>query len=127
MYAGGADVIWSIAGLSDVGVADAARDTGGTPGDVWAMATDVDLIEVVAEDVRPFVLMSVIGRVDVVVSDVIAAQVDGTFVGGIDYYDLARNGLDYLPTEGALDDVIPVLETVRQLIIDGSIVVPTAP
>lgn len=113
--------------MSDVGVADAARDAAvGAPGDIWAMATDVDLIEVVAEDVRPFVLMSVISRVDVVVSDVIAAQVNGTFVGGEDYDDLSRNGLDYLPTEGVLDDIIPVLETIRQLIIDGSIVVPTA-
>lgn len=127
MYADGADVIWSVAGSGDIGVIEAARDAStGASGHNWAMGTDGEHTQLVSEDARPFVLLSIIGRLDVVVFDVIAAEVNGTFVGGNERYDLARNGLDYLPTEGAAD-IVPVLDSIRDLIVDGSIIVPTAP
>lgn len=128
MYAQGIDVIWTVSGQSDPGVAEAARDSATSGGPrPWAIGTDGDLYQVVPEDARSFVLMSIVSRVDVVVFEAIASQVDGTFNGGSDFYDLARNGLDYATTGGFVDDIVPVLEDLRERIIDGTIVVPTAP
>ncbi len=129
MYQSGIDVIYHAAGLSGLGLFYAARDYSNTPGNshVWAIGVDADQYLQVPDDLKPYILTSMIKRVDVVTYDVIESQVLGTFAGGFERWDLSRNGVDYATSGGFIDGYVPTLEGIRQDIIDGLITVPLLP
>ncbi len=128
MYEDGADVVFQAAGGSGIGVIAAARDHSlASGGEAWAIGADFDQYLTVGPDLQAYVLTSMVKNVDVVTYDVIASQVDGSFAGGYDRWDLARDGVDYATSGGFLTDHIATLEGLRQDIIDGTIVVPGAP
>jgi basic membrane protein A len=126
MYASGIDVIFHAAGGSGIGVFEAARDySQANSTRVWAIGVDTDQYLLVPDDLKPFILTSMVKRIDVVAHDVIASQVAGTFTGGIQVWDLSRNGVDYARSGGFIDDFVPTLESIKQGIIGGLIDVPT--
>ncbi|MCY4104806.1 MAG: BMP family ABC transporter substrate-binding protein [bacterium] len=125
MYEGGADVIYHAAGGSGAGLFEAAKEFSEAGGSkVWAIGVDSDQYWTSAEEVRPYILSSMLKRVDVAVYNTIERVVNGTFTGGLTVFDLAANGVGYSISGGFLNDIIPQLEEFKQAIIRGDIVVP---
>ena len=91
---------------------------------MWAIGVDSDQYWTSAEEVRPYILSSMLKRVDVAVYSTIERVVKGTFSGGVTVFDLAANGVGYSISGGFLNDIIPQLEDFKQQIIRGDIVVP---
>jgi basic membrane protein A len=127
MYAEGADVVYHAAGATGLGVFEAAKEAG-DPGTVWAIGVDSDQYNQVGPDLQPYILTSMLKRVDVAVFDTIKAEVDGMFAGDIQVFDLSRDGVGYSTSGDFLSaDVIAMLEDYKAQIIAGDITVPTAP
>ena len=125
MYESGADVIYHAAGGSGAGLFEAAKEFSESSGThVWAIGVDSDQYFTSAEEVRPYILSSMLKRVDVAVYTAIERVVNGTFTGGVTVFDLAANGVGYSISGGFLNDIIPELEALKQAIIRGDIVVP---
>jgi basic membrane protein A and related proteins len=127
-YDAGADVIYHAAGGSGAGLFEAAMDVseaGG--GQVWAIGVDSDQYLTAPEDVRDYILTSMLKRVDVAVYNTIEAQVNDGFEGGYQEFGLADDGVGYSTSGGFVDDIVDELEDYRQQIIDGEIEVPERP
>ena len=125
MYEAGADVIYHAAGGTGAGLFEAAKEFSEAGGSkVWAIGVDSDQYWTSAEEVRPYILSSMLKRVDVAVYSTIERVVNGTFSGGVTVFDLAANGVGYSISGGFLNDIIPQLEDFKQQIIRGDIVVP---
>jgi basic membrane protein A and related proteins len=126
MYADGADVVYHAAGATGLGVFEAAKEAG-EPGSVWAIGVDSDQYNQVSADLQPYILTSMLKRVNVAVYETIKAYVDGTFTPGAQVFDLARDGVGYSTTGGFVDDIKAELDGYAEQIKSGEIVVPTAP
>ena len=125
MYEAGAEVIYHAAGGTGAGLFEAAKEFSEAGGSkVWAIGVDSDQYWTSAEEVRPYILSSMLKRVDVAVYSTIERVVKGTFSGGVTVFDLAANGVGYSISGGFLNDIIPQLEDFKQQIIRGDIVVP---
>ena len=124
MYEAGIDVIYGVAGGSMIGITEAARDFSAESGTkVWMIGCDCDFYAEVDDSLKPFVLTSMIKRVDVAAYETVKAQATGTFNGGeVEFFDLAGGGVDYATSGGYIDDLVPTLDGLRQEIIDGDIV-----
>ncbi len=125
MYGAGADVVYHAAGFSGFGLFQAAYDFSMQNDHVWAIGVDADQYWAVEDHLRPHILTSMMKRVDVATYDMIAAEVGGTFVPGIHFYDLDRGGVGYATSGGFVDDIVDDLEAIKEGIIAGSIPVPT--
>lgn len=124
-YEQGADVIYHAAGGSGNGLFAAAKEFSETEGSkVWAIGVDSDQYLTSDESVRPYILTSMLKRVDVAVYQSINAVVDGSFEGGIRTFSLVDDGVGYSTSGGFVDDIADQLEDYKQQIIDGDIVVP---
>jgi len=126
MYEAGADVVYAAAGASGSGVLEATSEAG-DPGDVWTIGVDSDLYQQVDPDLQPYVLTSMLKRVDVATYETIRSEVEGTFAGGETLFDLSVDGVGYSTSGGFVDDIAPVLDGLKALIVDGTIVVPEVP
>ena len=126
MYEAGADVVYAAAGASGTGVLEATADAG-EPGEVWNIGVDSDLYEQVDADLQPYILTSMLKRVDVAVHTVIEAEVNGEFAAGIQVFDLSVDGVGYSTSGGFVDEYAATLEALKAAIIDGTIVVPSVP
>jgi len=127
MYQGGADVVYHAAGGSGLGLFQAAKEYADSSGThVWAIGVDSDQYLTAPEELQPYILTSMLKQVGVSVYETIKAQVEGAFVGGYHTFDLARDGVGYSPSGGFVDDIAPQLEELKQMIIDGEIIVPTS-
>jgi len=130
MYESGADVVYHAAGGSGLGMFQAAREYSASSGSqVWGIGVDSDQYETLGASspgLQPYVLTSMLKRVDVAVYETIKAQVEGTFGGGYLIFDLSRDGVGYSTSGGFIDDIEPQLEDLKQQIIDGEITVPTS-
>ncbi|MCY3560811.1 MAG: BMP family ABC transporter substrate-binding protein, partial [bacterium] len=125
MYEAGADVIYHAAGGSGAGLFEAAKEYSESTGThVWAIGVDSDQYNTSAEEVRPYILTSMLKRVDVAVYSTIEAAANGDFTGGTTVFNLAVDGVGYSTTGGFVDDIVPQLEEFKQAIVGGSIVVP---
>jgi basic membrane protein A len=128
MYEQGADVVYHAAGGSGGGLFQAAKeysDANGTH--VWAIGVDSDQYLTASPDVQPFILTSMLKRVDVSVFNTIKSQVDGMFAGGPVTFDLSVDGVGYATSGGFVDDIADQLDAFKDQIISGEIVVPTTP
>ncbi|GIU98609.1 MAG: BMP family ABC transporter substrate-binding protein [Actinomycetota bacterium] len=127
MYESGADVVYHAAGGSGLGMFQAAKEySDATGGHVWGIGVDSDQYLTVPEELQPYVLTSMLKRVDVAVYETIKAEVEGNFQGGYITFDLARDGVGYSTSGGFVDDIASQLEDLKQQIIDGTITVPTS-
>ena len=125
-YEADADVIYSAAGSSGLGAFEAAAEAG-EPGEVWAIGVDSDQYNLVAPEIQPYILTSMLKKVDVAVFDTIAAYADGSFEGGVQVFDLASDGVGYSTSGGFVDDITGDLDGFAEQIVAGDIEVPTAP
>jgi basic membrane protein A and related proteins len=128
LYEGGADVVYHAAGGSGAGLFEAAREVSeGGDSKVWAIGVDSDQYQTADEELRDYILTSMLKQVDVAVYETTAAYVDGSFEGGYRTFDLESGGVDYSTSGGFVDEYSDQLEELKQRIIDGDIEVPTAP
>lgn len=127
MYTNGVDVIYHAAGGSGIGVFEAARDYSlANATKVWAIGVDTDQYLTVDDDLKPYILTSMVKRIDAMAYDVIAMQATGTFPGGtVEHWDLSRDGVDYATSGGFIAGFVATLEVIKQDIIKGIITVPT--
>ena len=125
MYEAGADVIYHAAGGSGAGLFEAAKEFSESTGShVWAIGVDSDQYNTSSEEVRPYILTSMLKRVDVAVYNTIESVVNGDFTGGTTVFNLAVDGVGYSTTGGFVDDIVPELERFKEAIVGGTIVVP---
>lgn len=127
MYADGADVVYHAAGQTGNGVFEAASEAG-EPGEVWAIGVDSDQYLTASPEVQPYILTSMLKRVDVSVFETIKAEAEGAFASGVQTFDLSRDGVGYATSGDFLSaDTIAALEDFKAQIVAGDIVVPTDP
>ena len=118
LYNNGNDIVLSAAGRTGTGVFDAAVELG--PGN-WVSAADTDQAHLGPENQLAYVKKGV----DEAVFKGIQHVVDGDFVGGIFDLGLADGGTDLLGISDVIDpSYADVVETYKQAVIDGTIVVP---
>lgn len=128
MFESGADIVYHAAGGSGGGLFQAAKEYSEASGTkVWAIGVDSDQYLTAGEDVRDYILTSMLKRVDVAVFNTIEAHVNGEFTAGANVFGLADDGVGYSTSGGFIDDITDQLEDYKQQIIDGDIVVPTTP
>jgi basic membrane protein A and related proteins len=124
MYAGGADIVFQVAGGSGTGVFQAAAAAGKR-----AIGVDSDQYNTVDDPALQAVIMtSMLKRVDNAVLAFVGDYVDGTVKGGSDnLYDLESDGVGLATSGGFIDDIQGEIDGFRQQIIDGDVEVPTTP
>jgi basic membrane protein A len=120
-------VIFHAAGGSGAGLFDAAREYSTTNNvKVWAIGVDSDqYLSAPAED-QPYILTSMLKRVDVSVYDTIKDFIAGKFVGGYRVFDLKSGAIDYATSGGFVDSIKSQLDALKAKIISGAITVPTS-
>jgi len=127
----GVDVIYTAAGSTGNGTFDAVKEANDAKKVVWAIGVDSDQGAAgntgVKNEVKPFIISSMIKRVDVAVYDTIKKVNEGTFKGGPVTYNLANGGIDYSTTGGKINDIKSKIEDFKKQIIAGTIKVPTKP
>ncbi|MEO8648201.1 MAG: BMP family ABC transporter substrate-binding protein [Acidobacteriota bacterium] len=125
----GADVIFTAAGNSGLGVFDAVEQYGKNPqGEANKFVIGVDSNQ---NGVKPgFVLTSMVKRVDNAVYDVVQEVLDGKFQGGFHVFGLDKDGVAYAMDDNnkALipPDVINKVEKAKAEIVAGEITVTDA-
>jgi basic membrane protein A len=126
MYGDGADVVFDAGGFRD-SVFDAALEHS-TSSDthVWAIGFGSDRYLSAAPNLQPYILTSLVKRVDEAVYDTIRDFVGGKFQGGYLTLGLAEDGLSYATSGDFLGDIQGKLDGLKQDIIAGKLVVPTA-
>ena len=120
-FSRGADIIFSAAGPTGLGVIQAARDAG-------RLAIGVDSNQ---NHIQPgYVLTSMLKRVDIAVYRALAAALDGSWESGITVLGLAEGGVDYALDEhnSALISAAmrAAVEAAKLAIISGEVVVTDA-
>ncbi len=125
-YEAGADIIYSAAGGSGLGAFEAAAEAG-EPGDVWAIGVDSDQYNLVSEELQPYILTSMLKKVDVATFETIKVFCEGGEAGGVQVFDLSVDGVGYSTTGGFVDDIAADLDAYKEQIVSGEIEVPTAP
>ena len=92
---------------------------------VWGIGVDSDQAKTVGADLAPYVLTSMLKRVDVAVYETIKAFNAGTLKGGTtEVFDAKRDGVGYATTGDFVKDIASKLDGYKKDIIDGKIVVP---
>ena len=123
LYDAGAAVIYHAAGASGAGLFQAAAARGR-----WAIGVDADQYLTARPAQQPWILTSMLKRVDTALYEAIRATGAGLFVPGRRVFGLAESGVGYATSNPALtSDIVAALEVYRQEIISGAIVVPTEP
>ncbi len=121
-YAEGAEVIYTAAGGSGQGTIEAAVES-----DKWAIGVDSDQYLTATPEQQEHILTSMLKQVDVSVFETARQATEGTLEGGTVVYDLSTDGVGYSTSGGYLDEFADQLDDLKQQVIDGEIVVPTAP
>jgi basic membrane protein A len=124
MYDNGADVVYHAAGKSGLGVFDAVEAAGDGN---WAIGVDSDQYLTVDPAQQPFILTSMLKRIDTSVIEYVTAFDAGEQQSGYITYDLSTGGVDYSTSGGFVDDIKGEIDDYKQQIIDGEIEVPSEP
>ncbi|SMB98754.1 nucleoside-binding protein [Thermanaeromonas toyohensis ToBE] len=120
----GADVIYHASGASGVGVIEAAASQK-----KLVIGVDSDQSLTAKPDQRPYILTSMLKRVDVAVYDTIKATLENKFKGGYRIFGIAENGVGYAVNqynEEMLKDIKGKLEELKKKIETGEIKVPAS-
>jgi len=120
----GADIIYHAAGKSGNGVFDAVEAAG--TGNM-AIGVDSDQYLTASESQKPFILTSMLKRIDTAVYDYIKANDDGQSPSGNVTYDLKSDGVGYSTSGGFVDDIKDQIDAAAEKIKSGEVKVPTAP
>ena len=118
-YASGVDVIYTAAGGSGQGVLEAAQETQKFI--IWVDSNGNDLAP-------RLVLTSMAKEIPVSVQRIIQETIDGKFMAGVRYFGLEDGGVYYAVDEHNMpllsDEIITKVESLREEIIKGEIIVP---
>lgn len=113
--AGGADIVFHVAGGTGTGVIDAAKEKN-----VYAIGVDADQ-NYMAPDT---VITSALKGMDVATYDIIKDTMDGKFKSGNVFFDLANNGVGFAtPTKVVPKDVVDKVNDAAKQIKEGKITV----
>lgn len=118
----GADVVYHASGASGIGVLEAAASQK-----ALAIGVDSDQSLTATETQRPYILTSMLKRVDTAVYNTIKSVIDKDFKGGYQEFGLKDNGVIYAENEynkNLISDIKPRLEEIKGKIISGEIKVP---
>jgi basic membrane lipoprotein Med (substrate-binding protein (PBP1-ABC) superfamily) len=136
LYNSGADVIFSAAGSSGLGVFQVAVEMSvSQDAQLWAIGVDADQYETVgqllgsvgAKEWQQHILTSVVNRFDDAAFTILAAEADGRFEAGVHHLGLRDGGVDLSYSGGFLDSIRAQLESLRTGIIAEEIRVPCRP
>lgn len=123
MYNAGADVIYHAAGLSGAGLFQAAAEKK-----KWAIGVDSDQYLTASADQQPYILTSMLKRVDTATYNAIKQAGEGSFTSGFQVFGLAEDGIDFSTSNSALSqDMIDAMNAAKAKIIAGDITVPEKP
>jgi basic membrane protein A len=123
LYDQGADVIYAAAGGSGSGVFAAAKAKN-----TLAIGVDSDQYNTVSDaSLKPFIMTSMLKRVDTAVFNFVKDFGEGKFTAGSTVFNLKSDGVGYATSGGKVDDIKTKLDDFKQQIIDGKITVPTKP
>lgn len=120
----GADVVYHAAGGSGTGVFDAAVEAG--EGN-WAIGVDSDQYLTATKAQKPFILTSMLKRVDTATYDFVKSVDEGKALVSYKVYDLAADGVGYSTSGGFIDDITGDIDGYKAKIISKEITVPTKP
>ena len=118
----GVDVVYHASGASGIGVLEAAASQK-----ALAIGVDSDQSLTATETQRPYVLTSMLKRVDTAVYNTIKSVIDNNFKGGYQEFGLKDNGVTYAENEynkSLINDIKPRLEEIKGKIISGEVKVP---
>lgn len=118
----GADIIYQAAGQSGLGAIDAVVAAGEGH---WAIGVDSDQYNTVSAEQQPFILTSMIKRVDVALYDFVAAFDAGSPPSGVKVYDITVDGVAYSTSGGFVDDIVPELDAAAEDLKSGAVKAPT--
>jgi basic membrane protein A len=122
MLDNGADVIFQAAGASGIGAIDAVVASGTGH---WAIGVDSDQYQTVSAAQQPFILTSMLKRVDTAIYEFIKAFTEGKSQSGQLVYDIKVDGVGYSTSGGFVDDIVPDLDAAATKLKSGEIVAPT--
>jgi basic membrane protein A len=124
-YDSGVYAIYSAAGESGNGTIAQAKEYRASGRNVWAVGVDSDQHDLgLYNGSESAVLTSMLKRVETSLIYGLEAVKDDTFMGEVVTFNLVRGGVDYSATNSALTgDIKTRLESIKQKIIDGDIVV----
>jgi basic membrane protein A len=122
MIDAGADIIYQAAGQSGLGAIDAVVAAGEGH---WAIGVDSDQYNTVSPEQQPFILTSMLKRVDVAIYEFIKAVDDGNPPSGAKVYDLAVDGVGYSTSGGFVDDITDELDAAKEQLASGEVKAPT--
>jgi basic membrane protein A len=118
MYGEGADVIYHASGASGAGLFQACAQVK-----KWCIGVDSDQYQTASADQQPYILTSMLKRVDTATYNAIKG-----FKAGFQVFGLAEDGVDFSTANTALTaDMQDAMNKAKQDIIDGKITVPDAP
>ena len=120
----GADVVYHAAGGSGSGVFDAAVEAG--EGN-YAIGVDSDQYLTATDAQKPFILTSMLKRVDTATYDFAKSIDEGKALVSYTVYDLKADGVGYSKSGGFVDDIAADIDGYKDKIIGGEIKVPTKP
>ena len=133
MYTANADVVFAVAGRSGLGAFEAAKEDNATSSHpLWVIGVDSPQMYLGCADPDnpepPTVgLTSMLKRVDIATYDLMYDAVIGTWVSGLKFYDLSKEGHSYEVNTALLTlrpDVISVVNMIKTGIINGTFIVP---
>ncbi|MDH5371703.1 MAG: BMP family ABC transporter substrate-binding protein, partial [Acidimicrobiia bacterium] len=125
MYDDGVDVIYAAAGISGVGLFEAAAAHRQETGElVWAIGVDKDEYPTVRSDLRPALLTSMLKGFDVASYQVVAEWVAGDLQPGLTVAGLADGGVGLATSGGFIEEYLPRLEAHKETVVSGEIIVP---
>jgi len=129
MIAQKCDILFHAAGATGNGMFEAIKEAGGSAKGLWGIGVDVDMGK--NPNLYPAgTLTSALKHVDYATYEAVKSVVDNTFVGTTVTMSLKDGGVSYAPdhvSEVLSADQMAKVEHLRQMIIDGTLVLPTDP
>ncbi len=124
MYDDGACIIYHAAGDAGNGLFKAAAEK-----EQIAIGVDSDQFLTVTSSQAPWIMTSMIKRVETATYDAIVSAADGSFAGGAQVFDIASEGIGYATSNPDLmgDDIVAVVQEYSDKIVAGEIVPPDDP
>src|SRR5690606_6562884 len=90
-----------------------------------AIGVHSDQYNTAGDEVKDYILTSMLKRVDVAVFEIIKAHIEGNFASGPQEYDLSVDGVGYATSGGFIEDITDTLEDYKAKNVSGEIEVPT--
>lgn len=119
MFDNGADIVYAAAGGSGAGVFQAADEAG-----TFAIGVDSDQYVTADQSVNHVIITSMLKLVDAATYEFTVSVADGSVAAGEELFGLARGGVGYATSGGAIDDIVGELDEWRERIINGDVSVP---